>query len=89
MSAEAKLHADLAAAQRAELVLGEVGHVIDQLKQDYLGAWANTSARDTDARERLFLAVQVVEKVRAHFQAKIQHGRLAKVELMMGENDAQ
>jgi len=51
------------------------------LDRDYTKAWRETAARDTDARERLWQAVQVVAKVRDHLGHVLTNGRLARREL--------
>ncbi len=65
------------ALQRDELLT----EALDALDRDYVAAWRATHARDTDARERLWQAVQVVAKVRDHLAHVVAGGRLAQREL--------
>jgi hypothetical protein len=65
------------ALQRDELLT----EALEALDRDYVRAWRATHARDTDARERLWQAVQVVAKVRDHLAHVIAGGRLAQREL--------
>lgn len=51
------------------------------LERDYIEAWKQTAARDTDARERLWQAVQIVGKVRQHIVSVANNGKLARREL--------
>jgi hypothetical protein len=51
------------------------------LEAEYLKAWRVTAARDTDARERLWQATQVLGKVREHLLAVANNGKLAQREL--------
>lgn len=51
------------------------------LDRDYTRAWRETAARDTDARERLWHAVQVVAKVRDHLATVVNGGKLAQREM--------
>ena len=51
------------------------------LEAGYIKAWRETAARDTDARERLWQAVQVVGKVRDHLGSVVSGGKLAQREL--------
>jgi hypothetical protein len=51
------------------------------LEAEYLKAWRVTAARDTDARERLWQATQVLGKVRDHLLAVANNGKLAQREL--------
>lgn len=53
----------------------------EALEADYITAWRGTSARDTDARERLWQAVNVVGKVREHLTNVVANGKLAQREL--------
>jgi hypothetical protein len=53
----------------------------DTLDRDYTRAWRATTARDTDARERLWQAVQVVAKVRDHLTHVVNGGKLAQREM--------
>jgi hypothetical protein len=65
------------ALQRDELLI----EALEALDRDYVTAWRTTHARDTDGRERLWQAVQVVAKVRDHLAHVIAGGRLAQREL--------
>jgi hypothetical protein len=51
------------------------------LEADYIKAWRVTPARDTDARERLWQAVQVVGLVHNHLSRIVNDGKLAQREL--------
>src|SRR5262249_52258176 len=51
------------------------------LEADYTAAWRITPARDTDARERLWQAVNVLGKVREHLHRVAADGKLAQREL--------
>ena len=51
------------------------------LDAEYTKAWRTTAARDTDARERLWQAVQIVAKVRDHLASVASGGKLARREL--------
>jgi hypothetical protein len=51
---------------------------LETLDREYTRAWRATAARDTDARERLWQAVQVVAKVRDHLIRVVNGGKLAQ-----------
>ena len=51
------------------------------LRQDYMAAWEATGVRETDARERLWQAVQIVGKVQSHLKAVADTGKLARRQL--------
>lgn len=51
------------------------------LEREYMAAWQATGARDTDARERLWQAVQIVGKVQAHLRSVADTGKMARKQL--------
>lgn len=51
------------------------------LEDSYTQAWRATMIDDVSAREKLFLAINVVGKVREHLAAIVSNGKLAAVEL--------
>jgi hypothetical protein len=51
------------------------------LEAEYLNAWKATGARDTEARERLWQAFQIVGKVKTHLATVAANGNLAQKEL--------
>jgi hypothetical protein len=69
-------------ARAQELLRSELlQEVFAQIERDYIAGWRNTSARDTDARERLWLAVQVLGLVKDHLVIVANDGKLAQAEL--------
>lgn len=59
----------------------------ETLEQAYIEAWKRTQATDMISREKLFLAVNQVSKVRDHLIAVISKGQMAKAELDKIERD--
>ena len=59
----------------------------DHLEAEYLNAWRNTgvSEKGQYAREKLWLAINVLGKVREHVGQIVANGKLAKHELAMKE----
>jgi len=51
------------------------------LEDSYTAAWRATAIDDVAAREKLFLAINIVGKVRDHLTAIITNGKLAQAEL--------
>lgn len=51
------------------------------LEDGYLSAWRTTHALDTQAREKLFIAVNVLAKVKDHLRSVVANGTLAAKEL--------
>jgi len=52
-----------------------------ELEQSYLAAWRATTIDNVAGREKLFLAVNIVGKVRDHLQRVVNDGKLADREL--------
>lgn len=72
---------DAEAGDRAGRELAETAAAFDGLRAQYIQAWQDTPARDTDARERLWQAVQVLGKVQQHLRRAVDGGKLARAEL--------
>ena len=70
-------------ANRAKTLLEDelISGSLAKLEADYIQAWGLTGPRDTDARERLWQAVQVVRKFRDHLSMVVMDGKLAQAEL--------
>lgn len=85
MTDELKLNKAIADAARAASLMRDelLTDALDTLEKGYIDHWRTTLARDTDARERLWQAVQVVGKVRGHLGMLMAHGRMAQSELNM------
>lgn len=83
MTDEIALSRAMALAAHAQTLMEDeiLQGAFDELEASYIKAWRGTQARDTDARERLWQAVQVVGKVRDHLANIVAGGKLAKREL--------
>lgn len=83
MTDESKLDRAVAKALRAgELLDNELlAEAFKSMEDSYIGAWRATTIGDVAAREKLFLAVNVVGKVRDHLTALVTNGKLAQAEL--------
>ncbi len=51
------------------------------LEDSYMAAWRATRIDDVAAREKLFLAINIVGKVRGHLATIVTDGKLAQAEL--------
>jgi len=51
------------------------------LEEAYIDAWRSTTIDDVIGREKLFLAINVVGKVRDHLRIIVDNGKLASAEL--------
>ncbi len=78
---EAKLREELAAATAAENALDMLAAAFTRLEQEYVMAWKSTPARDVDARERLWQAVQVIGRVETHLRASAANRKLTERQL--------
>ena len=80
---DARRNADLARRARAEELLGNelLQEAFAALEARYVEEWRMTQFRDTDARERLWQAVNVLRKVKDHLSRILADGRLAQREI--------
>lgn len=72
-----------ARAVRAEALLGDelLSESFDALEKSYIAAWRATTIDDAAGREKLFLAINIVGKVRDHLAGVVANGKLARAEL--------
>lgn len=77
------LERDVLRGRRAEQLLNDelVIEIFDTMRKEYMAAWEASQARDTDGRERLWQAVQIVGKVRTHLESMRASGKLAQAEV--------
>jgi hypothetical protein len=80
---EGKLHHDRDRAAKAEGLLRNelLAEAFAMLDHEYIKAWRATHINDTNARERLHQAVQIVAKVKDHLNRVVADGRLAQRQL--------
>lgn len=83
MSEENSLDRSAAQALRAQELLDNelLTDAFRILEESYTAAWRSTTIEDAPGREKLFLAINVVGKVRDHLAAVVANGRLAQAEL--------
>jgi len=83
MTDESYLAAASGRALRAqELIDNELlAEAFKSLEENYSSAWRSTAIDDVQGREKLFLAINIVGKVRDHLHAAVVNGRLAQAEL--------
>jgi hypothetical protein len=83
MSDENRLDQAAAKALHAQELLDNklLGEAFEGLENTYAAAWRATTIDDAAAREKLFLAVNIVGKVRDHLAAIVANGKLAQAEL--------
>ena len=80
---ESKLNQAAARAVRAQDLLDNelLSEAFNGLEENYTAAWRATTIDDVGAREKLFLAINIVGKVRDHLAAIVANGKLAQAEL--------
>ncbi len=83
MADEYKLRNDEAKARGAQALLQNdlLTEAFKGLEDSYTNAWRSTTIEDVGAREKLFLAINVVGKVRDHLTSIVTNGKLAQAEL--------
>src|SRR6201996_9793189 len=80
---EDKLATAAAKAVRASDLLGNdlLSEAFKGLEDSYSAAWRATAIDDVSGREKLFLAINIVGKVRDHLASLVANGKLAQAEL--------
>lgn len=83
MTDESKLDQAVTKAVRAQDLLDNelLSEAFTGLEESYTAAWRSTTIDDVGAREKLFLAINIVGKVRDHLTAIVASGKLAQAEL--------
>lgn len=76
---EGRLHDDVRRAEQAKHLLEDelLNAAFKRLEEDYTSALFMTNINDQSGREKLFLAVNVLRKVRDHLTAVVSGGTLA------------
>ena len=74
---------DIARGRRAEQLLNDemLKEAFATIKADYRKAWEESSPRDTDGRERLWQAFQIIGKVETHLKNVMNNGKIAHHEM--------
>jgi hypothetical protein len=80
---ELKLNSDIGRRARADALLRDelLQESFHKLEERYVEEWRVSQFRDTDARERLWQAVNVVRKVKDHLARIVSDGKLAQRQL--------
>jgi hypothetical protein len=88
---EHKLISAAAQADHAQRLLEDevLTDAFKGLEDSYTAAWRATTIDDVSAREKLFLAINIVGKVRDHLAVMMNNGKLAKAELQALANIAE
>ena len=83
MPDEIALQKDVTRAARASSLIGNdlLADAFQALEQSYIDFWRATKPEDEQAREKAYLAINVIGKVRDHLEIVVQNGKLAQAEL--------
>jgi len=83
MSDEEKLREAAGKAVHAQELLEHdlLAEAFAELEASYTAAWRASTIEDVNSREKLFLAINIVGKVRDHLTAIVTNGKLAQAEL--------
>jgi len=71
----------ISTGESAQREKSNTSEAFETLKQNYKLAWEATKPDQTDDRERLWQAVQIVGKVEAHLQHLIDEGKISAKEI--------
>lgn len=74
---------DIARGRRAEQLLNDemLKGAFATIKAEYLKGWESSGPRDTEGRERLWQAFQIIGKVETHLKDIMNNGKIAQHEL--------
>jgi hypothetical protein len=83
MAGEGSLSVEANRGRRAQALIEDdlLAGAFKGLEEAYTAAWRNTTIDDVAAREKLFLAINIVGKVRDHLTSVVNNGKLAAAEL--------
>jgi hypothetical protein len=51
------------------------------IEKEYTEQWLNSPARDSEAREKLWLSLKLLQMVRGHLQSTLETGQIARATL--------
>lgn len=69
------------AAKAREVLDNEAFQIaFDDIRKEYTEAWMNSPARDTDGREKLYLMLQLTNKLQATLTGMLADGKQAQIQ---------
>ncbi len=74
---EGRDHEAVKAGREAEHELTLVGEAFNLLRTEYQKLWMTTSPKEVEAREKLWLASQMISKVESHLKQMVADGKVA------------
>lgn len=78
-----KTETEILRGERARQLLDEplIVEAFALIEQEYIKAWQDSPARDVEGREKLFLSLKNIQKVRGHLLQVMDSGKMAKASL--------
>lgn len=73
----------LARGRKAALLLEDelVQEILAEIEDAYVQNWRSTAAKDTETREKMYFAVQVVAQFREHLKVVCDNGKFEEANL--------
>jgi hypothetical protein len=86
---EAELHRIANRAARAKALIEDdlLKEAFDKLQEEYRQVWENSPPSDSDAREKIYLALRMLPIVRRNIETLIMDGTIARRQLLNIEED--
>lgn len=83
MTDETKLRLDAGRGARAKALIENdlLNEAFTELEEAYIAKWRSTAVLDDKGREKLFIAVNVIGKVKEHLALVMANGSVAEAEL--------
>ena len=72
---------DLRREEHARRLLEDVllKEAFDTLKEDLMNRWSHSGTTDSEARESIWLAIRLLEKIDGHIRSIVETGHMAKI----------
>ena len=67
--------------RRAQALINDelLNEAFDVLKEDLMGRWLHSGSTDLEARESIWLAMRLLDRIRGHLTSIIESGHMAKI----------
>ena len=67
--------------RRAQLLIDDelLNEAFDLLKEDLMNRWSHSGSTDLEARESIWLAMRLLDRIHGHISSIVETGRMAKM----------
>ena len=67
--------------RRAQALIDDelLNEAFDALKEDLMNRWSNSGSTDLEARESIWLAIRLLERIDGHIKSIVETGHMAKM----------